>query len=221
MDNLKSVDALKQNLAALSERDKSFAESLLSQLERKGSLSDKQWYWIGKLADTAEKAKEGIPDFTQEVEVGDFGGVIQLFKNAAASGLKNPKIRLGIPMGTHNQPLALSVAGHKSKHPGCVNVTNGEPYHHNTWFGRITPHGVWQPSQHVEPDLMARLMTLLSALAQDPAGTASKYGRLVGYCCFCHSELSDERSKAVGYGPVCAKNWGLPWGDLPELKEVA
>jgi hypothetical protein len=49
-------------------------------------------------------------------------------------------------------------------------------------------------------------------LAQHPAETAAKNGKLTGNCCFCTSALTDKRSTEVGYGPTCAANYGLPWG---------
>ena len=34
-------------------------------------------------------------------------------------------------------------------------------------------------------------------------------------CCFCNRALEDERSTAVGYGPICAGHFGLAWGNRP------
>jgi hypothetical protein len=61
----------------------------------------------------------------------------------------------------------------------------------------------------------------LVALAADPAGVASKFGKLHGKCCFCHKSLSDPASTAVGYGKVCASHYGLPWGDTPFTHKAA
>lgn len=44
---------------------------------------------------------------------------------------------------------------------------------------------------------------------------AADLGHHTSHCCFCGIELSDEgegRSVEVGYGPVCARKNGLPWG---------
>lgn len=41
---------------------------------------------------------------------------------------------------------------------------------------------------------------------------AARFGKLYGICCFCSRTLTDERSIGVGYGPVCAEHYGLPWG---------
>ncbi len=45
------------------------------------------------------------------------------------------------------------------------------------------------------------------------AEEAAKFGQLYGTCCFCWRELTDERSIEAGYGPTCAENRGLPWGE--------
>lgn len=46
------------------------------------------------------------------------------------------------------------------------------------------------------------------------ADEAAAFGHATGKCVFCRHELTDERSVTVGYGPTCAENNGLPWGDL-------
>jgi len=53
----------------------------------------------------------------------------------------------------------------------------------------------------------------LRRMAADPAAEATAYGRLTGSCCFCRRPLTDGRSIAVGYGPICADHYGLAWGD--------
>lgn len=45
---------------------------------------------------------------------------------------------------------------------------------------------------------------------------AAKHGRDHGNCIFCNLDLTDPNSDpakgGVGYGPICAKKYGLPWG---------
>lgn len=61
----------------------------------------------------------------------------------------------------------------------------------------------------------------LKRFAADPATFAAEYGRLTGYCCFCHLTLKSERSVAVGYGPVCARNYRLPWGKAKSADPIS
>lgn len=52
----------------------------------------------------------------------------------------------------------------------------------------------------------------LDRFLADPEGEAIRAGKLSGQCSFCKSPLSTPESVSAGYGPVCARHWGLPWG---------
>lgn len=135
----------------------------------------------------------------------NMGGVNALFDKAIASGLKYPKIRLQTSSG---QQVCLARAGNQSKYTGQVMVTDGEKFGYNKYFGRVDKTGVYQET----PQSTDEIRTLLEQLGEDPATVAAKFGKLTGNCCFCMHSLDDERSTEVGYGPVCAKHFGLPWG---------
>lgn len=122
-------------------------------------------------------------------------GIIALLDKAKASGLKYPKVRFAAPNGGE---LRLAVAGPNSKFPGAVNL-----YVNGTWTGRINVDGSVTSNA-------AHLVATLQAIAADPAKAAAAYGALTGRCSFCNLVLTDEGSVEVGYGPVCAKNYGLP-----------
>lgn len=47
------------------------------------------------------------------------------------------------------------------------------------------------------------------------ADEAAAFGYANARCVFCARTLSTAESTAVGYGPVCAANYGLPWGVVP------
>lgn len=128
--------------------------------------------------------------------------IFNMFKSAAGH-LKRPAIRLADDAGNH---LTLSLAAETSKNAGFIYVKRdgvGDGY-----CGKISPEGRFFPvsscPKTVEPHLLA--------FAADPTGVATKYGRLTGKCCFCGRKLTDERSTAMGYGPVCADHFGLDWG---------
>ena len=40
----------------------------------------------------------------------------------------------------------------------------------------------------------------------------ARLGRQLGVCQFCGRELVNPESRTLGYGPVCAERYGLPWG---------
>lgn len=139
--------------------------------------------------------------------------LFELLKKAGANGLKQPKLRFEPAEG---QRLVVSVAGPKSKAPGTLNLTDGGPYGANQWFGRVRLDGSIFQSSKWQP----WVGELLLAFAQDPAKVGAAYGKKTGRCCFCGRHLETKESTAVGYGPICAEKFGLPWGTVP-AEEVA
>lgn len=193
-----AVDALKaKHLAGeLNAKDAGFAESLIRQFHARG-LSDKQLYWVKKLA--APKAAG------REVTLGNFDRLVELFKHAQEH-LKYPKIRFVLASGAE---VTLSLCGSRSQYQGQINVASGRYGDPDAkWYGRINHQGVLATGR----DYTDEVADCITEFAKDPAGYAAKYGHLTGSCCFCNRALEDERSTSVGYGPVCAKNYGLAWG---------
>lgn len=118
---------------------------------------------------------------------------------AKARGLKWPATRFLAPGGGE---LRLSVAGPGSKAPGSIQVKIDD-----AWIGRVEPNGTVYGFK-----LVARtdVQATLTAIAADPVAAAKAYGALTCRCSFCNRSLTDEGSVEVGYGPVCAKHFGLP-----------
>lgn len=130
--------------------------------------------------------------------------VILNLLRTAGSRLKWPKITLD----QDGQQLRLQIAGPNSRYAGAVMITDGLPYGQNTWYGRIEQDGTFVPSRNATP----WVVDTLNAFAADPAGYAARYGHKTGSCCFCARELTTAESTTVGYGPICAGHYGLPWG---------
>jgi hypothetical protein len=57
------------------------------------------------------------------------------------------------------------------------------------------------------------LFELLAEADVDLVAAARRHAEATGNCSFCGLELSDPRSVAAGYGPICAVHYGLPWGE--------
>lgn len=131
--------------------------------------------------------------------------IYSLFDTAIASRLKYPEIHLQTPNG---KPIEIRRAGSKSRYVGQLLITDGRPYGQNAYYGRIDQNGMFQAGRETNPELLP----LLDKLADNPAQVAGEYGRLTGRCSFCNLALTDEESTAVGYGPICAKHYGLPHG---------
>jgi hypothetical protein len=154
--------------------------------------------------------------------------------------LDKPKLRLLAPDELGRGDLWLTLATDKAKVPGSVNVVYlpvpappgwplddfGRPK--TEWLGRILPDGTLQLRQRRTlpdasdggqmPDEVARVLDIVNA---DPDRAAKAYCDLRGHrCCYCGALLTDEGSKAVGYGPDCADHWGRPHVALGSVRLV-
>lgn len=195
---LSNLEALRDNLGRLDERDRGFAQSLLDQAAGRG-LSAKQAPWVDKLLLRATTPPETI---------GKVGGVLELLRRAG----KRPRVTLA----KDDLKIRVSISGTQSAWPGTVAVTSTDKgFGYRKFYGRIAAEGTFIPGRDLTSDNLEVILELLRTLANDPAGTASAYGQTTGECCFCGLELTDERSKEVGYGPSCAKRFALPWGTRP------
>ena len=161
--------------------------------------------------------------------LGDLGGILALFAKAKKH-LKFPAIVFGVPvLGADGEwvrekdgktgemklvwsdiSVRVHLAGEKAKFPGSLTVVDADK-DRDCWFGRVLLDGLFQQSKMATPAIAKRL----GEFAADPAKVAGEDGRLHGRCCFCRLPLTDERSTAVGYGPVCADHFELPWGEKP------
>ena len=190
-----------------------FAVSLAKQqlaaeqgLKGARGLSLPQLSWVHVLVVEAE-ARIAEPKATPTES---FAGIRALFTQAS-TGLKNPKVRFATEDGT---AIVLNLAGKLSKAPGTIHVTGEGSFETRAYFGKIDLAGTWHAGRNVGTAALApQVLTALRSLDADPAGAAAAYGRRTGSCCFCCRELTDGRSVSVGYGPICAERFGLPWGE--------
>lgn len=151
--------------------------------------------------------------------IGDMAGINTLFNNAR-NHLRRPAIVLSVP--SNNDTVRISVAGERARVPGSLNVVSNvraDDFGRAVWYGRVHQDGRFEASNRLPAGInsshLNEIVARLRDFATNPARVAGEHGRLTGRCCFCHHPLEDERSTAVGYGPICAGHYGLPWGDRP------
>ena len=131
----------------------------------------------------------------------DGARLIALFDAAFASGRKYPKIVTNV--------FTIYRAGERAREPGAIQVIAPG----NNWVGCIKRDGSGYPSREVAFSSAARdAWAGVADFSNDPAGVAAAYGQTSSRCCFCATEITTEESLAVGYGPICAGRYGLPWG---------
>lgn len=189
-----------------------FLRSLLGAWKSYRGLSESQRFYLHRTIIIAMNDANRPEPVKVELE-GGHTKILSLFGNASKSGLKHPKLRFDIPILGE---VRLSVAGERSRSPGAINVTDGGRFGENTWYGRVTLDGEFIINTRCTPEQSKIIASFMKLLAKNPAWVASVCGRHMGRCCFCGLELTDERSLLVGYGPVCAEKWVMPWGARPE-----
>lgn len=189
-------------------------EQMLAEFAKTASADHFAWYWMAK---HVQDHRNTTPANANMIA---FLGDSFLF--AIGMGLTRPKIR--IHYRDKRFKIYLSKRGTICFYSGNVRPGTHEPDGNEEYMGclieerflagsvssmnyqdRYRHAGGKRPIQPVEQEL-------LDKLAADPVGFLAQVGKDMDGCCFCNSALTDPRSKEVGYGPVCAANWGLPWG---------
>lgn len=123
--------------------------------------------------------------------------------------------------GTDYPRLIFALAGNKSKVPGSISVTDSGKYPGNKFYARITrgannqPLIKWYNDASTDHYVKSEIETILG----DPIGFGKLHGIKFSNCMFCGLELTNKNSVTVGYGPICAENWGLPWEGMADKSE--
>ena len=195
---VQQIEQLRQVLNKFTGRSLEFASSLINQYDTRGSLSDKQMYWVNVLyKQQEEQAKQA------EQPKLEFPRIQEMFQRAATT-LKRMKVELK----AGDQRVVFKRAGEASKYSGSIMITDGGVFGENKLFGMINLDGEFKRGR----DCTDAIVELLNHFNEDPELVAMQYGRENHLCCFCMKQLRDKRSTDVGYGPVCAERWGLQWG---------
>lgn len=136
----------------------------------------------------------------------------------ASKTLKYPKITFLTPGLNHSGKLQFYLAGAKSAYTGTIQITDSRSYGQNEWYGRIHRiNGAVEFSRVSTAPIREKVYAIL----RDPLGEAKTSGQKFSNCCFCNREIINANSLAVGYGPICAERYGLPWeGTAEEAKKA-
>lgn len=196
----RAFSVIGKNMDKLDAWEKEFVGSVNRQMQKKRItaeyLSDRQKAVLYRILGRIENPPAPPPAY-------NVPNLVNIFAHAAER-LRYPKVTFRIEDG---KLLRFQRAGERSKYPGCLQVTDARPFGENVWYGRVV-NGVFNPSPKCDADTLRFVMDFNA----DPAAFAAQYGHNSGHCCFCNKELTDARSVSVGYGPVCAGHYGLPWG---------
>ena len=189
-------------LEILSRVPGSFAADLLRAANSSRGLSYSQENWAHKLANDwlAQQQKAG-ENPVNSVEESGADALFAAFDAARIKGAKRMKIRL--------QDVILK----PSQSGDDVWVLDPHKSVENRW-GTLTPAYLGKVNRRtgIVGSFTDAVMAQVRAACENPAKIAAQYGHDTGNCSFCSKELTDNRSLSVGYGPICAGKYGLPWG---------
>jgi hypothetical protein len=218
-------------LQAIPLKSQGFVKSLLAGKAKYGSNSPKQKHWIRVYAETAQGAlnpsdisltpvpntplaqalniKHAEPATQSVIVVGT--ALYAMLKKAedyvfAKGGKKRPQIKFDST--TASPKICFKIAGKASKYQGKVVVTSGGQYGGSSFYGHIDQGGVYTPFPKATP----AVIEFVVKFAGNPHKMGSAYGLATMHCCYCQKAIDTVNSKTMGYGPVCASKFGLPWG---------
>lgn len=117
----------------------------------------------------------------------------------ASQHLRYPKIRFHVEEQGQGYRIQVSLA---TKGYIAIKI-DGE------YVGKIMPDGAIYLY-----GLKDWMRAAIMEYCQHPLENAKIIGQRFNYCCFCASELTNKISVQVGYGPICASNFGLPWESI-------
>lgn len=120
----------------------------------------------------------------------------------AATSLKYPKIRFNTFNGNHRVVLSLASRGYIA-----IKVDG-------IYVGKLANENSFVMYQY-----QGTLMDEIMGFCASPIGSAKAYGQHYSNCCFCGIELTNKASLQMGYGPICADKYGLPWGFTTLIEE--
>ena len=190
------------NLVETHELRADFPCDLARKLKADKGLSQEQIKWCHVLVIKHTDATESQPAYdTINIPL-----VATMLMNASEH-LKCPKITFtGIVV--------------KKMHPAANRNRGGKfwfwgPDRGQDW-GQLKQDGAWNPPRTCPREVVDQVI----AFNADPTGVAKLHGTTTGFCCFCARELTTAESVSVGYGPICAGRYGLPWGPNIAVTQV-
>lgn len=195
------INELKAALPKMSPADRATAQDMINRAAKfENRLTERQEAFAAVLIRRAQPSPSSKP----AGQPLDLTKLTAMFDKAGEK-LKRPKIQFLTEAG---EWFAVSKAGAESRNPGYLYV-KGEG---NRYLGKIDRTGNFMGANGTDADAAVQAQAALITFCKDPAAAAKAFGDATANCCFCSLGLTDDRSVTAGYGPICAKNYGLAWG---------
>lgn len=204
---LPRVQALHAVIDKLPTGKQSFARSLEDNFRKWGKLSPAQMEWVEKLivlatapeATQEPKGHETIPSTHAHAQKIPGFACVEKLLYTAADKVEFPCIRLQTVKGQK-----IELRPRKAERAVTVHVGN---------VRGVCRNEVLDTSYLRYLADLTDVLNTLYEMAARPIETAILYGKKYKSCCFCGLGLTNPASLHAGYGPICAENYSLPWGD--------
>jgi hypothetical protein len=140
-------------------------------------------------------------------DVGNFAPVLGWLDHAIAQGARSPRIKIRTSVNGVNHLVGLALPKYPRPGDRVLYVKMDGAYVGSV---RITTTGsVFFARGWYTPGTI----NALRFIGDNALAAAVASGHATGNCSFCARDLTDPRSTSVGYGPICAARFGLPWGE--------
>lgn len=190
---------LRQLLPFFLEKDKGFINSLIDWNQGKGrDFSPKQLFYVDRfIAEGEEKRNKNKAAMAINNHPRNFKNIAKLFLySKQVASLAYPKITY--QLAKELPPITL----YYNNNHGCIQAKVA---------GRLVATIKANGQEDMRWPIKDNYLAMLETIEKDPIAAATLSGKLTSCCSFCSRELTDERSVVLGYGPVCAEHWNLPW----------
>lgn len=183
---------------------------------------------------SAPKAAEALPaapvqEVAKPAMAGPLRFIADTFTLAVGYGLKRPMLR--VHFKDRRFKFYLSKAGTvclktgaltEASEDGCRDPMGDEEYAGCLLRGNFLPaqSRLTPAAPVIVRALLPVEVEFMERLAKDATGFIAECGKDMARCCYCSKPLEDARSKKVGYGPICAARWALPWGDEKAMENA-
>ena len=199
-----------------------FAVDLISKFRQRGTLSPKQTDWLWVIATQrfeklvqADQRNRGA-DAAARANGYDFSKIREMFDRL----LGNDRKRVSIQYNVGGTKIRLKLCTKQGDNFGVIYLDNNEAWGsaNRQYYGKIDAAGRY--FAYNEDQMSNEIKNALRKICDNPVELAKVSAQLTGICCFCGLPLETRESVAVGYGPVCSQNWGLPWGDTSGYEDA-
>jgi len=179
-EKMASIEKLSALVNSLPANRTEFAKSLVHQYSSKGYLSEKQFWWVGKLIEEAD-----APSAPKEEPA--FPNLRAAILRMKDKGAKAPALRFA--------GVTISMAKDESQNRGFFYIkVNGD------YAGKISPTGRLMAGGGFTKD---QVKAWLAGPELNPEDAAVSYGRETGRCSCCGAKLTNAISIELGIGPIC------------------